>query len=93
MYVKMPRLMKVNRGRATYDRQIKTAILKEMPALVEQGIKLFGPEIADIETALKDATDEAYKAELEKELAAVKQGLADFQKLAPKPVAKASKGK
>jgi len=42
---------------------------------------------------LKDATDEAYKAELEKELAAVKQGLADFQKLAPKPVAKASKGK
>lgn len=93
MYVKLPKLMKVNRGRALYDKQIKKALLEEMPALVEQGINLFGTEIADLESAVKDATDKEYIAELKKELAAVKQGLADFQKLVPKPVAKASKGK
>jgi hypothetical protein len=93
MYVKLPKLMKVNQGRALYDRQIKKALVKEMPHVIDKAIKLFGPEISDLESAIKDCKDAAYKAELEKELAEVRQGLSDFEALAPKPVAKAKKGK
>jgi hypothetical protein len=96
-YVKLPKMMTVNVGRAVMRKRVKTNLLS--PPVVKQGIELFKQEVADLNKALKavDDDDDA-KKELQQELKDVQQGLSDFEALAgdtpaAAPAPKAKKGK
>jgi hypothetical protein len=89
MYVKLPKLMSINVGRATITDMVKIAVLKaQNPAVIDQAVTLYEKELAeDAEKVAKTKGDE--KQALEKKLAE-KQACCDKVK-ALKPAAKTKK--
>lgn len=69
MYVKLPKLMSINVGRATITDMVKIAVLKaQNPAVIDQAVMLYEKELADDGEKVAKAKGDEKKA-LEKKLA------------------------